>query len=140
MNKIIIRPIGLKDSNSITKLTNQLGASILEEIILDQIEEILRNPDHYAFVAEEDNLVVGYVHCFNAIRLTSKPFTEICGLVVDENNRGCGIGKLLVQKVETLFTDNRKIRVRCNTKRELAHKFYLKSGYSLNKDQKIFVK
>jgi GNAT superfamily N-acetyltransferase len=84
--------------------------------------------------------VLGYIHCFNALRLTSKPFNEICGLVVDEKERGKGIGKLLVKQVESLFQDNRKIRVRCNSKRKLAHKFYCDLNYTLSKEQKIFEK
>jgi len=139
-NDIQIRSIKCEDYNIITNLTNQLGSNIQSDIVKDQINKILNNPDHYAFVAVLNNDVVGYIHCFNAIRLTSKPFTEICGLVVNENERGNGIGKLLVEKVENLFSDDRKIRVRCNTKRKLAHKFYFDQDYSLSKEQKIFEK
>ncbi|MBI9053347.1 MAG: GNAT family N-acetyltransferase [Bacteroidales bacterium] len=139
-NDILIRIITSEDYELITSLTNQLGPNVQSDIVKDQIDKILNNPDHFAFVAVLDEEVVGYIHCFNAIRLTSKPFTEICGLVVDEKERGNGIGKLLVKHVETLFNDNRKIRVRCNVKRDLAHKFYSDLGYSLSKEQMIFEK
>jgi len=138
--EIFIRPIVCEDYKLITSLTNQLGSSVLSDIVKDQIDKILDNPDHFAFVAVLNEEIVGYIHCFNAIRLTSKPFTEICGLVVNEKERGNGIGKLLVKHVEVLFNDDRKIRVRCNAKRKLAHKFYFDQDYTLSKEQKIFEK
>lgn len=134
-----IRPIQVIDFKEITELANQLGSVVNEQNVEDQIVEINRNPDHYSWVAIIDNKIVGYIHCFKAIRLTSKPFIEISGLIVDENYRGNKIGRQLVQKAESLI-DNGKVRVRCNAKRELAHKFYFKLDYSLNKDQKIFEK
>ena len=140
MEEVQIRNIAIEDYESITELTNQLGSNITSNTVYDQIGEVLRNPDHFAFVALRDKKIVGYIHCFNAIRLTSKPFTEICGLIVNEEERRNGIGKLLVQKVESLNNDCGKIRVRCNYKRESAHKFYYNLNYSLNKEQKIFEK
>jgi GNAT superfamily N-acetyltransferase len=65
---------------------------------------------------------------------------QICGLVVNENERGQGIGRKLVKYVEALFNNNGKIRVRCNIKRELVHKFYSNLEYTLSKEQKIFEK
>ncbi len=140
IKEVQIRDIAIEDYESITELTNQLGASIAANTVYDQIVEVLRNPDHFAFVAIRNKKIVGYIHCFNAIRLTSKPFTEICGLIVKEEERRNGIGKLLVKKVESQNSGCGKIRVRCNSKRELAHKFYYNLNYSLNKEQKIFEK
>ena len=140
IKEVQIREIKIEDSESITDLTNQLGSKVSSDVVSNQITEILKNPDHFAFVAIRNNIVVGYIHCFKAIRLTSNPFVEICGLVVDEVERGNGIGKLLVQKVENLELDCQKIRVRCNTKRDLAHKFYYQLNYTQKKEQKIFEK
>lgn len=140
IKEVHIREIAKEDYKSITELTNQLGANVLSDTVSDQISEIIKNPDHFAFVAIKDKKIVGYIHCFNAIRLTSKPFTEICGLIVNNEERRNGIGKLLVQKVESLDNDSRKIRVRCNSKRESAHRFYNNLNYSLTKQQKIFEK
>jgi predicted N-acetyltransferase YhbS len=140
IKEVQIRGIAKEDYEPIAELTNELGANIVPETVYDQIVEIIRNPDHFAFVAIKDYEIVGYIHCFNAIRLTSKPFLEICGLIVDEKERGNGIGKLLVQKVESLYNVSGKIRVRCNSKRELAHGFYINLDYAVSKQQKIFEK
>ena len=140
ISTVKIRQMVEGDHKSIAALTNQLGANISSQMVYNQMGEILRNPDHFAFVAMRNHHIVGYIHCFTAIRLTSQPFTEICGLIVDVNERGNGIGKLLVQRVEGLFDGNRKIRVRCNAKRESAHQFYYHLKYSLSKHQNIFEK
>jgi N-acetylglutamate synthase-like GNAT family acetyltransferase len=138
--EVHIREIAKEDYKSITELTNQLGANVLSDTVSDQIAEIIKNPDHFAFVAIKNERIVGYIHCFKAIRLTSKPFMEICGLIVADEERRNGIGKLLLQKVENLDNDSGKVRVRCNAKRESAHSFYDNLNFSLSKEQKIFEK
>lgn len=140
INEVHIREIAKKDYKSVANLTNQLGANVLSGTVTNQIDEIIKNPDHYAFVAIKDKEIIGYIHCFKAIRLTQEPFMEICGLIVADEERRNGIGKLLVQKVENLNNDSGKIRVRCNAKRESAHRFYGNLNYSLSKQQKIFEK
>lgn len=140
IKKVHIRDLIREDYESITDLTNQFGLNITSDTVCYQIDKILRNPDHFVFVAVLGKKMVGYIHCFKTIRLTSRPFIEICGLIVDEKERRIGIGKLLVQKVENINNGYEKIRVRCNTKRELAHSFYNNLHYSLYKEQKIFEK
>ncbi|WP_371805553.1 GNAT family N-acetyltransferase [Candidatus Lokiarchaeum ossiferum] len=140
MKNVKIRAISINDCDAITSLTNQLGSDVSSDVVKEQMNEILKKSDHFAFVAVLKDQVVGYIHCFTAIRLTSKPFIEICGLVVNEKERGNGIGKLLVEHIEGLFNENNKIRVRCNSKRKLAHNFYHNLNYNLRKEQKIFEK
>lgn len=137
--KIKIREIIQSDFRSITNLSTQLGYQVYEEFIESQIKKIVTNPDHHAFVALKNDIIVGYIHCFLAVRLTSSDFLEICGLVVDKEQRGNGIGSILVKYVEANVMCKRT-RVRCNKKRELAHRFYEKLNYSEKKEQKIFEK
>lgn len=130
----------MEDSFAVSLLTGQLSSNTFNNIVNQQIREIIANQDHDVLIALKDEEVVGYIHCFKAIRLTSKPFIEICGLVVDEKVRGNGIGRKLVEHVEKLYLNSHVIRVRCNEKRELAHKFYLGLEYEVKKEQKIFEK
>ncbi len=139
-NDIKIRQLLENDYISIAELSGQLGGKIDTDEVRKQIAEITSKADHFAFVAEMNNKVVGYIHCFVAVRLTTKPFIEIGGLVVDNSERRKGIGKLLVQEVEKICDDNQKARVRCNSKRQSAHDFYYSLDYSLSKEQKIFEK
>ncbi len=139
-NEILIRPILPEDFEPIALLTYQLGSETTKEIVKEQIKEIILNADHEVFVAIKNKKIVGYIHFFKAIRLTTEPFIEICGLVVDEKERGNGIGKSLVKYIEELYSKEFVIRVRCNSKRELAHKFYQILDYKLKKEQKVFEK
>ena len=61
IKEVQIREIAKEDYKSITELTNQLGANILSNTVSDQIVEIIKNPDLFAFVAIKDKRIVGYM-------------------------------------------------------------------------------
>jgi GNAT superfamily N-acetyltransferase len=134
-----IRSIVKEDFESIASLSNELGYIINPQDLLVQLKTILKDGNHHLFGAIKDNKLVGYIHSTQVIGLTSLPFTEIMALIVCEKERGNGIGKQLVKKIENVCSD-KKLRVRCNSKRELAHKFYYNMNFSLNKEQKVFEK
>ena len=91
------------------------------------------------FVAEYQNHLVGLIHGSLMIRLTSIPFLEIVALVVKDENRRQGIGRLLVEAVEK-HCNCERIRVHCNIKRTEAHQFYSLLNYDEIKNQKVFEK
>jgi GNAT superfamily N-acetyltransferase len=69
------------------------------------------------------------------------PHCEINGLVIDQDHRGMGIGKLLVDKIKQWAREknNSKIGLHCNVKRTEAHLFYEHLGFEEIKQQKNFV-
>lgn len=139
-NDIIeIRTLTKEDSEAIIGLLNELGYDMNPKDLLIQLNIILRDANHAAFGAVKNHRLVGFIHSFYTVGLTSLPFTEIKALVVSTNERGHGIGKLLVQKIESTCSHG-KLRVRCNTKRELAHNFYYNLHFNLSKEQKVFEK
>jgi GNAT superfamily N-acetyltransferase len=71
-----------------------------------------------------------------------KEYCEIVGLIVDETKRSHGIGKGLIKEAETWAKEKgiEEIVVRSNVKRERAHKFYLSTGYKIEKQSIIFRK
>lgn len=69
-------------------------------------------------------------------RLATSPFAEIGGLIVNEEFRKRGIGRKLVNHFEEQIKEVENIRVRCNEKRNLAHKFYLTLNYSEKRNKK----
>lgn len=134
------RQAQLQDATSIAELSIQLGykSSIAETQA--RLEEILRHADHCIFVVMNEDTLVAWVHGFVSYRLESNSFVEIGGLVVDENYRRKGIGKLLVQEVMDWSRNNHclKVRVRCNRVREETHVFYKHLGFEETKEQKVF--
>ncbi|HPF12375.1 MAG TPA: GNAT family N-acetyltransferase [Flavobacteriaceae bacterium] len=134
-----IRPVLLKDAETLAKLSGQLGYATRPQLMEERIRLVLKNPDHKGFVAEANGMVLGWIHAVYSLRLESDPFVEIGGLVVNQNNRNQGIGKLLVHTAiawaKTVHC--RTVRVRSNVVRAESHRFYEALGFEVIKDQKI---
>lgn len=138
----IIRSAEIKDSESILELARQLGYESDSKAIKNRLSEILKKSDHCVYAALENGKIIGWIHGFYSLRVESDSFVEIGGLVVDADYRKKGIGKLLVEEIIRWAYSKKckKVRVRCNTVRKETHAFYLKTGFELNKEQKIFDK
>ncbi|HTA28126.1 MAG TPA: GNAT family N-acetyltransferase [Bacteroidia bacterium] len=138
--EIFIRRISIEDAASINMLSTQLGYPISLQETISNMNQVMGSTDNCAFVAIMEGKIIGWIHAFKSIRIETKPFIEIGGLVVDENYREKGIGKALVYTVIewSKSQKNTSLRVRCNTKRLETHKFYSKLGFRETKEQKIF--
>ena len=139
---MITRLATTEDSSTIARLSNQLGYQSSEDAIERRLHLLIEDSNHVVFVALKETQIAGWVHGFYTMRVETDPFVEIGGLVVDENHRHSGIGKLLVEEVikwSASFSPS-TIRVRCNTVRKESHLFYERLGFILKKQQKIFSK
>jgi len=139
--KIIIREMTLNDAKAVNILSSQLGYTLSIEQTLQNINAVLESNDHTAFVAEYENKIVGWIGASQAIMIEVMPHCEINGLVIDQDHRGMGIGKLLIDKVKQWARkkNNTKIGLHCNVKRTEAHLFYEHLGFAEIKQQKNFV-
>lgn len=137
-----IQKAQLNDSEAISRLSEQLGYTSSLSDIQKRLTLLLEKEEHCILVAEINNLIVGWIHCFYAIRVESDPFVEIGGLVVSIDYRKKGIGKQLIEQIPPWANEFHcsKIRVRCNTIRQDTHLFYQTLGFSVKKEQKIFEK
>ncbi len=136
---ISIRPLSSGDAPAVLRLTRQLGYTITAE---EQSAALVDITGDAAFVAVDGEEVVGWVHAFRCVMLQTVPFAEIAGLVVDEDHRGTGIGRTLVERIESWAAEQGlyEIRVRSNVIREGAHRFYEQLGYSAVKTSTTFLK
>jgi predicted N-acetyltransferase YhbS len=136
-----IRQMASEDAAAVAALSRQLGYPLSSQQILQNINEVRRSKDHDAFVAIYDSHVVGWIGLARAFMIESLPFCEINGLVVDEDHKGKGIGKLLVEKAKKWAKEkgNDTLRLRCNVKRTEAHQFYRHLGFKETKQQTAFV-
>jgi len=139
--KITIREMTADDAKAVNILSKQLGYPLSIEQTLQNIHAILESKDHTAFVAEYENKIVGWIGASQAIMIEVMPHCEINGLVIDQDHRGMGIGKLLIDKVKQWAREknNSKIGLHCNVKRTDAHLFYEHLGFAERKQQKNFV-
>jgi GNAT superfamily N-acetyltransferase len=137
-----IRAATRRDATAIARLATQLGYPTGPEACAERLVEIRRRADDAVLVAEVGGRVVGWVHVFGARRVESEPFAELGGLVVDEAERGRGIGGWLVEAAEGWAREHgfATIRVRSNVVREDALRFYDRRRYVRSKTQAVFTK
>jgi len=138
--QIYIRQISPTDAEAVTNLSHQLGYPLPVDQILQNISAILATRDHDVYVAVHDDRIIGWIGVCHTIMLESQPYCEINGLVVDEEWRGKGVGKLLIEKAKQWGKErgNDKLKLRCNVIRTETHLFYQHLGFKEVKQQKNF--
>lgn len=140
---LTVREAAAADAARIAALAGQLSYPSTTEEIERRLRELPQDGSHAVFVTEDGaRRVVGWAHVFVYRPLEHDAVAEIAGLVVDENCRGAGVGKLLMVAVEhwALRKGLPAIVLRANVIREPAHKFYEKLGYTCIKTQHAFRK
>jgi GNAT superfamily N-acetyltransferase len=138
--EIFIRKIAEPDAPATAALCKQLGYDLSVQQTLENIRAVMASKGHDAFVATDETKVVGWIGLAQAIQIETPSYCEIRGLVVDDQYRNRGIGKLLVEKAKEWCRENgnKKLRLRCNTKRTETHLFYQHLNFKEVKEQKVF--
>jgi GNAT superfamily N-acetyltransferase len=142
-NDIKIRLANQKDVDSLVVLSEQLGYQATAEEITERLPKLQGMDEHAVFVAvSQDDRVLGWIHVFISHRLVTETYAELGGLVVADGHRSLGIGEQLVDKAEQWAEEKGLdvLRIRARSSRERAHQFYVRVGYQLWKDQKVFEK
>lgn len=126
-----IRPATVNDSLIIAKLYTQCGYSTDMVYIREQLSHS-NNPQTFVAVNEDDK-VVGVIefHLINTV-YRPEPAGHISALVVDENFRGQGIGRHLLDSIERVARSYgcAYLEIASHCTREQAHRFYEKAGLS----------
>jgi len=119
-----------------------LGYEYPPEKTKRRLAYIISKPYTKFLVAEIDGNVVGYIHAADYDCSYSDSLKNILALVVDEDYRGKGVGRALVQAIEKWALSSGAAGVRLVTSmfREGAHRFYDSCGYVVRKEQKNYVK
>ena len=135
-----IRLAKLEDCGAINMLSSSLGYQPLSaDEALHNLRALLDSDIDKVWVAVADDHIVAWIHVFIARRIASAPFCEIGGIVVSPDCRRTGLGRQLVEYAKQWAANLRMpLRVRCNTSREDARRFYEAQGLSLLKQQNIF--
>lgn len=98
---------------------------------------------HAVLVAEPvEGKVIGWLHVSVEPLLETELRAEVNGLVVADDERSRGAGRLLLQAAEEWAREHgcKSMSVRSNVIRERAHQFYARNGYEHYKTQKAFRK
>ena len=136
-----IRTAETGDADSIAELSVTLGYLTGENAVQNRLGSLLDSDDHCVFVAVNYGQIIGWIHAFSTLRITSDSFVEIGGLLVGEDHQRKGFGEALVDRISQWTKEKgiENLRVRSNTMREGSHEFYEKLGFEEVKEQKIFV-
>jgi GNAT superfamily N-acetyltransferase len=135
-----ISKIMKEDVDGFISLARQLGYIITKEHVLKYIAD--NDDTEIVFVARGKDKIIGWIDCKIIGNYFIEDHCEIEGLVVDEKERGNGIGKVLLQSSENWAKQKgiNEILVRSNIVRERAHNFYLANGYKYINQSKKFMK
>jgi GNAT superfamily N-acetyltransferase len=140
---VAIRTACTTDIPALVNLCEQLGYPTTALEILGRVKDLNSLDDHLLLVAETDSgQVVGWVHGSIRKLLVIAPHIELGELVVDESQRGQGIGEQLLHAVEAWASDQgiKTVLVRSNAIRVDAHRFYQRLGYENVKTSLTFIK
>jgi len=138
--EIFIRRIAPEDVEAITTLTHQLGYPLSKEQILQNIKAVLENSSDDAFVAVLDRKIIGWIGVALSVQIEMPAYCVIRGLVVNDNYRNMGVGKMLIEKAKQWGKEKgtNKLRLRCNLIRTETHLFYKHLGFNETKKQTVF--
>lgn len=137
----VIRAANPGDTTALASLATEFGYPNNRAEIADRLERILTTAGHSVLVAETaEQKIIGWVHVFGTLRVTSDSFAELGGLVVAESWRSRGVGAKLVASAEQWALDNghHKLRIRSRVKRTEAHGFFKRLGFVGFKTQRVF--
>ncbi len=140
---ITIRSAIIEDAQRIYEINKySFGYDYPNEKTKARLDYILSKTTDKLFVACEEGEVVGYIHGSDYECTYSDSLKNIMAIAVDEQYRGKGIGKLLLQALENWAVSDGSVGVRLvsGMNREKAHEFYLHCGYDFRKEQKNFIK
>ena len=139
----VVRRARKEDAAAIAGLAGQLGYPSTKEQVERRLERVLTDSEHALFVAEmPGERIGGWLHAFSYHVVESDPRVEVAGLVVDETQRGTGVGRLLMQSAEDWAREKSYtgVGLRSNIVRHAAHAFYQSIGYKIPKTQHVFRK
>jgi GNAT superfamily N-acetyltransferase len=140
--RLSVRRLTTDDAEAAADLCSQLGYPNSPDDLRQRIEDTSRSADRVALAAVLDGQIVGWIDAAIERHLQSSACAVIGGLVVRDDARGLGIGRRLCLEVEDWARSQSipVVRVRSQIKREDAHRFYLRDGYSKVKTSLVFEK
>jgi len=138
----VLRRAESSDAAEVAALAGQLGYPSDETTMRARLEAAQQSGTRDVIVAEREGRVRGWIEVAIVELLANDPFAEIHGLIVDEEERGGGLGERLVAAAEAWAVERgmNRIRVRSNVARERTRTFYEKHGYVVTKTSNVFDK
>lgn len=131
---IVIRGIESKDYTSVTAIWRDvLGfLSVTDETVIKTYEQMKGDSRYKTFVADVNGAVVGFATTVESLAVDyPNGYMKVNGLAVLPAFQHCGIGKMLMERVEELAGERNvsMIGLASGFQRTDAHEFYEHLGY-----------
>ncbi|MFY9397420.1 MAG: GNAT family N-acetyltransferase [Desulfomonilia bacterium] len=127
-----IRKAHAGDAPAVSSLFSQLGYPATAEEMAGRIRTLSSKQEYLVFVAEVGSEIVGLICAYigYSLEFTGK-YGRLTALVVDEKWRGRGIGKMLMEKVESSLANHGAslVVLTSSSFRKESHEFYRHIGY-----------
>lgn len=139
---MLVRRARIEDLDALADLCGQLGYPTSPARLGERFARLVSG-DHVLFVTvDADDRPRGWLHAQRQVSLTDDPTALVSGLVVDEGQRGRGLGRLLMRAAEDWARTQGLaiLRLRSRSTRSGAHAFYRALGYEELKVQAVFHK
>lgn len=141
MSTLIIRTVELSDAPAIQDLLAQLGYPDFTPVQAAERIHLHKSPGYEMLVAVAADRVVAFtaLHWFHLAHWHGS-MGRITAFCVDADFRSQGVGQQLLAACESFLFEKGclKLEVTSNERRDRAHQFYRKAGYS--EDSRRFVK
>lgn len=136
----MIRAARPEDAGEVAALCGQFGYVTSAADAEQRLREFATRADAPVFVDDVDGRVVAWMQLREAATLESGAGVEIIGLVVDERERGAGVGAAMVAFAKGWARErgHARVRVRTNQVRAKTHAFYERLGFTLTKVQRVY--
>mgnify|MGYP001112594301 CR=1 FL=1 len=139
-SSVSIRKAAPSDGAVLRLLLDELGYQVTSKEINQTLERLHRDPDCGILVLTRAGAVAGFTMVYTAKSLTAGRYAIMAHLIVTKDQRGLGMGRLLVDAAKswTQQNDLDSLRVGSQSFRKEAHLFYQKLGFSQYKTQHWF--
>ncbi|SFS13344.1 N-acetylglutamate synthase, GNAT family [Dyella sp. OK004] len=137
-----LREARLDDATEIARLSGELGYPATASEIATRLTALLDDPAHRISVVETAGVLLGWIAVECRMTLESGERAEIVGLVVGEEARRQGVGRMLIDDAEAWARalGFATLVVRSNVLRDASHAFYRRQGYVHRKTQHVYAK
>ncbi|WP_193172541.1 GNAT family N-acetyltransferase [Nisaea nitritireducens] len=139
---LTLRSLSVEDAVEVAALTVQLGYDLEAEGAKARISDVLTALGHHTFGAFSGEVLLGYLHCYQAPTIDKGMMLCVQALVVDERVRGSGAGRHLMTEAERLARELgcKTVSLSSNERRTGAHSFYERIGYQRSSRSYSFTK
>ncbi len=113
-------------------IVNEMGHDeVLFNVMSASLDSMRADDSYLLYVAEHNNHVVGFVSAVKLFGCVDSHYIEITCLVVSQRHQKEGIGKLLLDTIETAGKNSRigSFSLTSGLQRKEAHAFYENNGY-----------